>query len=177
LTNDRPWLGEIDRALVRTGGNAVDYPAPDGRDALEIAPARFWYAGHPVAAVPFEHVSLQGAFIHVVGLHPPRSAVRRVGRAWCGARRSWQRSAALVLAVAVVSAALETLQFAFAGPPPIDHRPAAQHARRRHWRAAGRWGRGRQGSLSGARPPRLGNASTRYRSSENDGATTFLIEC
>lgn len=111
LTNDRPWLGEIGQALVRTDGSVIDYAAPEGRAALEIAPPRFWYVGHPFSAVPFRYVSLRDAFVNLVGYVP-------LGLLFglCGGRR-W-RGVTLVLAVAAVSAILETLQFAFPGRLP-----------------------------------------------------------
>jgi hypothetical protein len=117
LTNERSWLGEIQQALVRTEGHAVDYAAPDGRGTLEASPARFWYARQYFTVVPFRDLELQDAFVNVVG-YVPLGLLFGVW-AWLrgGARTSWRRALVLVLAVAAVSATLETLQFLI----PVRH--------------------------------------------------------
>ena len=110
LTNERSWLGEIRQARVRTDGTAIDYAA-DARATLEASPPRFWYARQYFTLVPFRDFNLHDAFVNVVGYVPLGLLFGVWGWLWGGARRGWRRSVALVLAVAVVSATLETLQF------------------------------------------------------------------
>ena len=110
LTNERSWLGEIRQALVRTDGTAIDYAA-DARGTLEASPPRFWYAHQYFTLVPFRDFNLHDAFVNVVGYVPLGLLFGVWGWLWGGARRGWRRSVALVLAVAAVSATLETLQF------------------------------------------------------------------
>ena len=117
LTNERSWLGEIQQALVRTDGNAIDYAAPDGRGDLEASPARFWYARQYFTLVPFRDVSLPDAVLNVVGYVPLGLLFGVWGWLWGDARRGWRRAAVWVLAVAAVSATLETLQFVI----PVRH--------------------------------------------------------
>ncbi len=117
LTNERSWLGEIQQALVRTDGNAIDYAAPDARGTLEASPARFWYASQYFTLLPFRDFNLEDAFVNVIGYVPLGLLFGVWAWLWGGARRGWRRAAALVLAVAAVSATLETLQFLI----PVRH--------------------------------------------------------
>jgi VanZ like family len=122
LTNERSWLGEIQQALVRTDGNAIDYAAPDARGTLEASPARFWYARQYFTVVPFSDFELEDALINVVGYVPLGLLFGVWGWLWGGARGRLRRAVALVLAVAAVSATLEVLQFAipFRHPSSTD---------------------------------------------------------
>ena len=117
LTNERLWLGEIQQALVRTDGNAIDYAAADARDTLEASPAEFWYARQYFTLVPFRDFNLHDAVVNVIGYVPLGLLFGVWGWLWGGARRGWRRPVALLLAVAAVSASLEMLQFAI----PVRH--------------------------------------------------------
>jgi hypothetical protein len=117
LTNDRAWLGEIQQALVRTDGNTIDYAAPDARGALEVSPARFWAARQTFTVMPFRDFMPEDAFINVVGYVPLGLLFGVWGWLWGGERRSWSRPVTLLLAIAAVSATLETLQFLI----PVRH--------------------------------------------------------
>jgi hypothetical protein len=111
LTNDRAWLGEIQQALVRTDGNAIDYAAADAHSALEASPARFWYSRQTFTLVPFRDFQLEDTFINVVGYVPLGLLFGVWGWLWGGAGRGWRRVVVLLLAVAAVSTILELLQF------------------------------------------------------------------
>jgi VanZ family protein len=117
LTSDRAWLGEIQQALVRADGNAIDYAAPDARGTLEVSPARFWSTRQTFTVMPFRDFMLEDAFINVVGYVPLGLLFGVWGWLWGGERRSWSRTVALLLAIAAVSATLETLQFLI----PVRH--------------------------------------------------------
>jgi hypothetical protein len=113
LTNDRAWLGEIQKALLRTDGASFDYAAADAHGALEASPERFWFSRQSFTLVPFSDFKLQDALLNLVGYVPLGLLFGVVGWLREGARRGWPRFVALVLAVAAVSATLEFLQFAF----------------------------------------------------------------
>lgn len=101
LTGDRPWLGDIGRAVIRTAGTKLDYAAPG---ALEF-PSRLWYFHNPPALAPFRGVLLSDAAVNLFGFIPLGVvlgiAARRRGR-----RAPWR---ALFL-VAGASLTLELLQ-------------------------------------------------------------------
>ncbi len=111
LTNERSWLGEIQQALVRTEGHAVDYAAPAARGTLEASPARFWYARQYFTVVPFRDFEPEDAFVNVAGYVPLGLLFGTWAWLRGAARSSWRRTLALVLLVAAVSAAHEVLQF------------------------------------------------------------------
>jgi hypothetical protein len=117
LTNERSWLGEIQHALVHTDGTAIDYAAPDARGRLEASPAQFWYAPQYFRLVPFRDFNLHDAIVNVVGYVPLGLLFGVWGWRSGAAGRRWRRVVVLVLAVAAVSASLETLQFLI----PVRH--------------------------------------------------------
>ncbi len=117
LTNERLWLGEIQEALVRTDGSAIDYAAAGARDTLEASPARFWYAPQYFTLVPFRDFNLHDAVVNVMGYVPLGLLFGLWGWLWGGPGRGWRRPVTLLLAVAAVSASLEMLQFGI----PVRH--------------------------------------------------------
>ena len=66
LTGNRPWFGDIRRALVRAGDEAIDYAEP-GR--LEV-PARIFYIQDQPILTLFEHLRLHDAVINLFGFVP-----------------------------------------------------------------------------------------------------------
>jgi hypothetical protein len=118
LTIDRPWLGEIRRAVVAVGSGAVDY-AQAG--SLELGPTRFRYTPRPFTLVPFAEdssvqVRLVDAAINLIGYVPLGLLLGLWG---CGQGRPRRWCAlSLTLVACAVSASLETLQFGIATRHP-----------------------------------------------------------
>jgi hypothetical protein len=99
LTNDRPWLGEIARAVVATPEGAIDYAQ---RGALFLPP-RFWVSIGPSTLVPFGEGDLSDVLLNLLGYLPLGLLLG------LSARRSG--SARLIAVVFLVSASFEMLQF------------------------------------------------------------------
>lgn len=112
LTYDRPWLGEIRRAVVRTGGTEVDY----ARSPELETPDNFWLLWSTPKLIPFQQINARDLIANVI-LFVPLGVL--IG-AWTGreaGRRAWR---AIVLLVAI-SVSFETLQlFVPARFPSID---------------------------------------------------------
>jgi VanZ family protein len=103
VTGSRPWLGEIERAVVRTAGESIDYA-----DATELElPASFWIFGREPKLEPFRHLNPRDAIANVLLYVPLGFLLGTLGRHPRGGRSAL---AALAL-VAGVSASMEAAQF------------------------------------------------------------------
>jgi VanZ family protein len=118
LTNDRPWLGEIQQAVVSAGdGIDMDYTRPG---VLELLPAHFWYTPHPFTLIPFAEsdmsprLRLVDAALNLIGYIPLGLLLGGIG----GGRFSRRRTVSLILVACAVSAGLETMQFGIATRHP-----------------------------------------------------------
>lgn len=103
LTGDRPWRGEISRALIRADDSSIDYLAPG---ALEI-PVRLWYFNDP-QITPFQNLYLRDVILNLAGFVPLGLLVAM----WMRERDRGAVWRPLLLVIAV-SASLETLQLGF----------------------------------------------------------------
>jgi hypothetical protein len=100
LTYNRPWLGEIRRAVVRAGNSEVDYAkSPE----LET-PAHFWLLWSTPQLIPFQHTGARDMIRNVI-LFVPLGVL--LG-AWLG--RRGQGAWRAILLLAAISAGFETLQ-------------------------------------------------------------------
>jgi len=104
MTHDRPWLGAIRRAVVGTGGIAVDY----ARAGVLEVPPRFWRAIGPGTLVPFGEHNFRDAALNLVGYVPLGLLLGAWRR---GRSRRWRLAWPIGL-VFLISATFETLQFA-----------------------------------------------------------------
>jgi hypothetical protein len=101
MTCDRPWLGEIQKAVVEVPGSSTDYARLDAVDV----PATCWVLGYAPAIVPFRLFLPQDALRNVL-LYLPLGCLfgglirSRTQRAFAGG----------LLAVVAVSAAFEVAQ-------------------------------------------------------------------
>lgn len=102
VTGSRPWLGEIERAVVRTADESIDYA---DATALEL-PASFWIFGRDPKLEPFRHLNLRDAVANVLLYVPLGFLFGALGRHPQG-RRSALAGFALVT---VVSASMEAAQ-------------------------------------------------------------------
>ncbi len=101
LTGNRPWLGEIRRAVVRTAEDLVDYVEPG---VLEVPSQIFYVRKLPVMAL-FQDVRPRDAVINLVGFVP----LGLLLGLW--ARRTGRLSGWAAMAfVFATSLAIETLQ-------------------------------------------------------------------
>ena len=118
LTDDRPWLGEIRRAVVHVAGETIDYAKPG---TLELSPRTFQYTPRPFTLVPFGEdeplkARLVDAAINIVGYVPLGVLLGLWG---CRqAQSTWLCNLSLVLVACAVSAGMEMLQFGFASRHP-----------------------------------------------------------
>ena len=109
LTGNRPWLGEIRRAVVATAEGAVDYIQPG---ALEI-PAQLISADEPPVLAPFQDVEPWDAAINVLGFLP----LGLVFGLWVR-RQGWATYAGGMVLIFAISLAIETLQLGIPGRYP-----------------------------------------------------------
>ena len=105
LTRNRPWLGEISRALVRTAGSTQDY-AKAGQ--LDFPSVLLLTEKFP-KLVPFRDFNATDAIANLVFYFPLGVLFGLLLGAGSG-DRPWRRAAGAVLLVAAVSASMETLQ-------------------------------------------------------------------
>jgi hypothetical protein len=115
LTGDRPWRGEISRAVVRVGavpGTATDYLDP----ARTRMPGRLLLFNHRPKWVPFVHLGLGDALLNVLGFVPLGVVV-----GWLGRSRSRPTLLAGAGIFCAVSLAIEIVQLCLpARFPSID---------------------------------------------------------
>lgn len=103
LTGERPWLGDIRRAIVRVGDAAVDYAEP----GVLRRPRLLWYFHNPPELSPFRNLHLSDAVVNLIGFLP----LGLLLGLWAGRPRGrLTRWGALALVFAM-SLVLETLQF------------------------------------------------------------------
>lgn len=102
VDGNRPWLGELHRAVVRAGDLHTDLAAPG---VLE-RPERYWYAWTTPQLVPFRDASTWDLLRNVVGYLPLGLLLGARRRATAGRARP-----APWVAVLLVSLTLELLQF------------------------------------------------------------------
>jgi hypothetical protein len=105
-TGERPWLGEIRRALVETPAGAVDYADP----AAHARPRILWHLHNGHRLNPLDGVSPVDGVLNVLGFVP-------LGLALGFGRRAWRWGAA-VGAAAALSAVVELAQFLVPGRVP-----------------------------------------------------------
>ena len=101
ITCDRPWLGEIQKAVVEVPGGSTDYAR---RDDVDV-PATCWVLGYAPAIVPFRLFLPQDALRNVLMYLPLGCLLGCLIRS-----RTHRAFAGGLLAVVVVSAALEVAQ-------------------------------------------------------------------
>jgi hypothetical protein len=112
LTNDRPWLGEIRRAVVRAGNNEIDY----ARSSELEAPERVWRFWSMPKLIPFQDTNPVDFVANVVLFIPLGMLLGAWLRREAG-RAPWRA----VLVIAAISAGFETLQlFLPVRSPSID---------------------------------------------------------
>jgi VanZ family protein len=112
LTYDRPWLGEIRRAVVHAGDTKVEY----ARSPELETPENYWLFWSTPRLIPFQHINLRDLIANVV-LFIPLGAL--IG-AWLGGRAGRRAWRAIVL-LAAISIGFETLQlFIPVRSPSID---------------------------------------------------------
>lgn len=109
LTGDRPWLGEVRRAVIAAGTERVDYAAPG---ALRLPP-RIWSFHVRPRMAPFSDPRLIDVLVNLLGFIPFGALV------WFWARRSTAlvRLSLGLLSGLAASLFLESLQFCF--PPRV----------------------------------------------------------
>lgn len=113
LTYDRPWLGEIQHAIVRTGDLEVDYAAPG---SPLVAPAGFLAYNKTPILVPFQELETLDAILNLVFYVPLGLLFGALTRRHVSGR--WWLALLATLAVTVT---LETLQlFVPDRQPSID---------------------------------------------------------
>jgi VanZ like family len=101
ITCNRPWLGEIRKAVIAGPGGATDYALPGQAQA----PATCWTMSHPPKLVPLLGLNLQDALINTLMYLPLGCLLGLLAR-----RTSARSFGLLVLMVAGVSLAFETAQ-------------------------------------------------------------------
>lgn len=101
ITCNRPWLGEIRKAVIAGPGGATDYALPGQAQA----PATCWTMSHPPKLVPLLGLNLQDALINTLMYLPLGCLLGLLAR-----RPSARSFGLLVLMVAGVSLAFETAQ-------------------------------------------------------------------
>jgi VanZ family protein len=112
LTYNRPWLGEIRRAVVRAGSTEVDY----ARSSKLETPESFWLLWTPPRLIPLQYSSA-GDLIRNIILFIPLGVLIA---AWHG-RRLGQPAWRAIFLLAAISASFETLQlFIPVRSPSID---------------------------------------------------------
>jgi hypothetical protein len=112
LTYNRPWLGEIRRAVVRAGNTAVDY----ARSPELERPEHFWVLWTKPRLIPFQDSSA-GDVVRNIILFIPLGVL--IGL-WLG-RRLGQGPWRAILVLAAISVSFETLQlFIPVRSPSID---------------------------------------------------------
>lgn len=107
LTNNRPWLGEIGRAMVRVGGQEIDYAKP----GLLVRPATLWLFDRPPRLVPLRGMEPLDAVVNLLGFLPLGILLG----AYLGPRRRLLRGLGVVV---LTSLAIEGLQFFVPGRVP-----------------------------------------------------------
>ncbi|HSA79641.1 MAG TPA: VanZ family protein [Geminicoccaceae bacterium] len=100
LTNSRPWLGEIRRAVVRAGDIEVDY----ARSSELETPKKFWLFPSTPRLIPFQYLIPRDLILNVI-LFIPLGVL--IG-AWRGRRAG--RVGRAILLLAAISAGFEMLQ-------------------------------------------------------------------
>jgi hypothetical protein len=112
LTNDRPWLGEIRRAVVRAGDTKIEYT----RSPELETPENVWLFWSTPRLIPFQHINPRDLIANVV-LFIPLGAL--IG-AWLGGRGGRRAWCAIGL-LGAISVGFETLQlFIPVRSPSID---------------------------------------------------------
>lgn len=112
LSGNRPWLGSIRKAIVRTGDTTIDYTVPS---TLE-QPATYWSVSNYPKLAPFRDSSRSDLIVNAV-LYLPLGAL--FGLCWRG--RSLRGAASAALLIAALSGMLEVLQlFISIRNPSID---------------------------------------------------------
>lgn len=113
LTKNRPWLGEIRRAVVRAGSEEIDYASSPELEA----PAHFWLFWATPRLIPFADPNPRDTIANIA-LFVPLGVL--IG-AWLGRRRGRRAQWRAILLFAAISAGFETLQlFVPARQPSID---------------------------------------------------------
>jgi VanZ family protein len=112
LSGNRPWLGSIRKAIVRTGDTTIDYTVPG---ALE-RPAAYWFVSNYPKLAPFHDSSRFDVIVNAL-LYLPLGIL--FGFCWRG--RGLRSAASATLLIAALSGSLEMLQlFISIRNPSID---------------------------------------------------------
>ena len=107
---NRPWLGEVRRAVVRTGNTVVDYAIPG---TLHI-PSVLWLMDQPPRIVPLRDLELLDAVINLLGFVPLGLLMGAWGKGWLGGTGK-------LLLIFAASMTIESLQVFIPGRyPSID---------------------------------------------------------
>jgi hypothetical protein len=105
LTGDRPWLGEIGRAVVRAGDRTEDLAQASG---LEF-PRRFLITWQSPKLVPLRDLNLEDAVKNVV-LYVPLGCLLGFLLGRSSRQGHWRGALGALLLIAAVSASMEVLQ-------------------------------------------------------------------
>ena len=112
MTYNRPWLGEIRRAVVRAGNTEVDY----ARSSELEMPERFWLLWTTPQLIPLQDSGAWDLIRNVILFIPLGVMIA----AWHG-RRLGRPAWRAILLLAAISASFETLQlFIPVRSPSID---------------------------------------------------------
>ena len=110
LTLNRPWLGEVRRAVIRTGNTVADYAIPG---ALHM-PSVLWVKDSPLSIVPLRDLALLDAVINLLGFVPLGFLVSAWGKGWLSGTGK-------LLLIFAASMTIESLQVFIPGRhPSID---------------------------------------------------------
>jgi hypothetical protein len=112
LTYDRPWLGEIRRAVVRAGDTKVEY----ARSPELETPENFWLLRSTPRLIPFQQINPRDMIANVFLFIP----LGVLFGTWLG-RRAGRRAWRAIVLLAAISVSFETLQlFIPVRSPSID---------------------------------------------------------
>ncbi|MGI9420619.1 MAG: VanZ family protein [Geminicoccaceae bacterium] len=106
LTLDRPWIGEIQTAIIRTGDVAIDYAAPE---ALRF-PKAIVVTTKPPKLTPLKDLNPKDAALNTLLFAPFGLLLGLLINTAGGSTPRWLSAFGAVLLVAAVSAAFEALQ-------------------------------------------------------------------
>ena len=112
LTYNRPWLGEIRHAVVRTKGMSVNYVNPS---LVEVVPSGFWIIPSAPNIVPFRDFDLRDAMLNLIAYVPFGLLLGTWYR-----QRTRLRSCYPVLIVFAVSLSMEAMQVFMARYPSVS---------------------------------------------------------
>lgn len=114
---NRPWLGEIETALIRSGESVVDYAHPE---ALRL-PAAIVITTKPPKLTPLSNLKIRDTVINLLLFTPFGLLLGLLIRRSADPGQRWRLAVGAILLIALISTTFETLQI-FVPPraPSID---------------------------------------------------------